>query len=205
MDVKVKICGITNLDDALGAAQAGADALGFIFAGGSPRLLTLEAAAAISRQLPSHPMRVGVFADAPAEFVAEAIQRCGLAMAQFHGSESPEFCAQFGVMSMKAFRVRDAASLDAIAAYTVDAILLDTHVPGRLGGTGAVFDWTLARDARKFGKPVFLAGGLNADNVAGALRVAEPFGVDVSSGVEAMPGKKDLEKVRRFIAAVRTA
>ncbi len=203
MDIKVKICGITNVEDATAVVEAGADALGFVFAEGSKRFLTIEAAEAIARKLPSHPMRVGVFVDAPAGFVAEAIQRCGLAMAQFHGAEPPEFCGQFGVMSLKAFRVKDAASLAPLADYPVDAILLDAYVPGQQGGTGAAFDWKLAIAAKKFGKPIFLAGGLTPGNVAEAVRLAQPFGVDVSSGVEKAPGRKDLEKVRRFIAAVR--
>ena len=204
--VTVKICGITSLEDALGAAAAGADALGFVFAEGSPRLLSIEAAEAITRRLPPHPMRVGVFVDAPAHFVAMAIQRCGLAMAQFHGAETPEFCAQFGVMAMKAFRVRDNHSLAEMENYAVDAILLDSHVPGAApGGTGVAFDWTLALKAKNFGKPLFLAGGLTPDNVAQAVRLVQPFGVDVSSGVEKAPGKKDLDKVRRFIAAARAA
>jgi len=205
VDVKVKICGITNVEDALAAADAGADALGFVFADASKRFLTIDAAEAITRRLPPSPMRVGVFVDSPTEMVAEAVQRCGLAMAQFHGSEPPEFCGQFGVMAMKAFRVKDAASLDAIAEYNVDAILLDAYVPGQAGGTGAAFDWRLALAARKFGKPIFLAGGLTPENVGNAVRLAQPFGVDVSSGVEKDPRHKDLDKVRRFVAAVRNA
>jgi phosphoribosylanthranilate isomerase len=137
--------------------------------------------------------------------VAAAIQRCGLTLAQFHGQETPDFCAQFGVMTMKAFRVKDAASLEEIAAYRVDAILLDSYVKGQLGGTGAKFNWDLALEAKKFGKPIFLAGGLTPENVAEAIRLTQPFGVDVSSGVEQAPGKKDPDKVRRFIAAARAA
>jgi phosphoribosylanthranilate isomerase len=204
-DVKIKICGITNLADGKAAAEAGADAVGFVFSDDSPRCIPLETAEEIGAQLPPDLMRVGVFVNAPADFVATAIQRCGLTLAQFHGNETPEFCAQFGTMTLKAFRVRDAASLDEIEAYRVDAILLDSFVPGQPGGTGASFNWNLAVEAKKFGKPIFLAGGLTPDNVAEAVRLAQPFGVDVSSGVEKAPGKKDLDKVRRFIAAVRAA
>jgi len=204
-DVKIKICGITNAEDALLAANAGADALGFVFSPASPRYVALEFAEAIARKIPAHVMRVGVFVDAPADEVMEAISRCGLAAAQFHGSEPPEYCGQFGVMTMKAFRVRDEASLAGAGAYAVDAFLLDSFVPGQPGGTGASFNWKLAAEAKIFGKPVFLAGGLTPENVAEAIRTAQPFGVDVSSGVERLPGKKDADKVRRFIAAARGA
>ena len=204
-DVKIKICGITNVADGLLAVEAGADAVGFVFCEKSPRRVAVETAAEINGRLPPHLMRVGVFVDSPADFVAAAIQRCGLTLAQFHGQETPEFCAQFGVMTMKAFRVQDAAALEEIAAYRVDAILLDSYVKGQLGGTGANFNWDLALEAKKFGKPIFLAGGLTPENVAEAIRLTQPFGVDVSSGVEQSPGKKDPDKVRRFIAAARAA
>jgi phosphoribosylanthranilate isomerase len=204
-DVKVKICGITNVADGKAAADAGADAVGFIFCEDSPRWVAVETAAEISAALPPYLMRVGVFVDAPEDFVAGAIQRCGLTMAQFHGSEPQEYCGQFGVMAMKAFRVKDAASLEGIGAYRVDAVLLDSYVKGHAGGTGEKFNWDLAVEAKKFGKPIFLAGGLTAENVAEAIRATQPFGVDVSSGVEASPGRKDHDKVRRFIAAARGA
>jgi phosphoribosylanthranilate isomerase len=204
-DVKIKICGITNLADARVAAEAGADAVGFIFCEDSPRRVSVETAEMISAQLPPHLMRVGVFVNPPADLVAGAIQRCGLTLAQFHGQETPEFCLQFGVMTMKAFRVKDAAALEEIAEYQVDAVLLDSYVNGQAGGTGAKFNWNLAVEARKFGKPIFLAGGLTPENVAEAVRMTQPFGVDVSSGVEQSPGKKDADKVRRFIAAARSA
>jgi phosphoribosylanthranilate isomerase len=201
---RIKICGITNVADGLAAAAAGADALGFVFAPESKRRLSLDAAESVARQMPPDVMRVGVFVDASEDEVFAAIQRCGLTMAQFHGAETPEFCGQFGVMTMKAFRIENAASLDPIPDYPVDAILLDSHTPGQRGGTGATFNWELAVAAKKFGKPIFLAGGLTCDNVADAIRLVRPFGVDVSSGVEISAGKKDAEKIRRFIAAVRT-
>ncbi len=135
-------------------------------------------------------MKVGVFVDAPADFVMAAIQRAGLTMAQFHGAETPEYCGQFGVMTMKAFRVQNAASLEAIGAYAVDAVLLDAYVPGQLGGTGAAFRWSWRWRAKRFGKPIFLAGGLTPENVAEAIRVAQPFGVDVASGVGDGAGEK---------------
>lgn len=205
MSVKVKICGLTNAADALGAAEAGADLLGFVFYEQSPRHVPVAVAAAITRQVPAFVAKVGVFVDAPEELVRRALSECGLSVLQFHGNETPEFCIQFGVMSMKAFRVRDAASLDMLPAYHTDAWLLDAYTAGQLGGTGATFNWELAIAARKLGRPVFLAGGLTPENVADAVRRVQPFGVDVSSGVESAPGRKDLQKVRAFITAAKQA
>jgi phosphoribosylanthranilate isomerase len=205
MDVKVKICGITSIADAEAAVEAGADALGLMFYPGSPRYITLETAQAIERGLPPFIMRVGVFADPAPEEVFSAIHQCGLSLLQFHGRETPQFCQQFGMMTMKAFRIRDAQSLQEIPSYQTDSFLLDSYVPGLPGGTGETFNWNLAVEAGKFGKPIFLAGGLTPDNVANAVRTARPFGVDVSSGVEKSPGKKDYGKMRAFVAAVRAA
>lgn len=205
MSVKVKICGLTNAADALGAAEAGADLLGFVFYEQSPRHVPVAAAARITRELPAFVARAGVFVDAPEELVTRAISECGLSVLQFHGNESPEYCTQFSVMSMKAFRVRDAASLELLPAYPTDAWLLDAYTAGQLGGTGATFNWELAIAARKLGRPIFLAGGLTPENVAEAVRKVQPFGVDVSSGVESAPGRKDLGKVRAFITAAKQA
>ena len=204
MSTRVKICGVTNPADALAAVEAGADALGFNFYEKSPRHLTVRAAAGISKQLPPFVMRVGVFVNAPEELVLRAIGNCGLTMLQFHGDEPPEFCTQFGLMSMKAFRVQDARSLPELPKYQTDAYLLDAFSPAARGGTGEKFNWKLAIEAQKFGKPIFLAGGLTPENVAAAVRKVRPFGVDVASGVEGSPGKKDSKKVRAFIAAVRS-
>src|SRR5208282_3962087 len=170
----------------------------------SPRYVSLKTAAAISKQLPPFVMRVGVFVDAETDFILRAIGEAGLTMLQFHGDEPPEFCTQFGLMSMKAFRIRDAESLKEIPKYQTDAYLLDAYSPEARGGTGEKFNWNLAIEAQKFGKPIFLAGGLTPENVADAVRKVRPFGVDVSSGVESAPGKKDRKKVRDFIAAVRS-
>jgi len=205
MSVKVKICGITNLADALAAIAAGADALGFNFYEKSPRFVSLETATEISKQLPPFVMRVGVFVNAPEEFILRAIGEAGLTMLQFHGDEPPEFCTQFGLMSMKAFRIRDAESLKEILKYQTDAYLLDAFSPEARGGTGEKFNWNLAVEAQKFGKPIFLAGGLTPRNVAEAVKKVQPFGVDVSSGVESAPGKKDHAKVKSFLAAVKSA
>jgi len=204
MPVKVKICGITNLPDGTAAAEAGADALGFVFYDQSPRRISLEAAASLIRQLPPFVMKVGVFVNAPEDLVVRAIRECGLNLLQFHGDESPEYCLQFGLMSMKAFRIRDAASLQALPGYHTDAWLLDAYAPDKPGGTGETFNWDLAYEAQGLGRPIFLAGGLTAENVAEAVRCARPYAVDVSSGVEAAPGRKDLAKVIAFIRAAKS-
>ena len=203
MPVKVKICGITNLADGMAAAEAGADALGFVFYEHSPRFIALEAAAAIIRELPPFIIKAGVFVNAPEDAVLRAVRECNLNLLQFHGDESPEFCMQFGLMSMKAFRIRDASSLSALRNYPTEAWLLDAYNPDKLGGTGKSFNWDLALEAQSWGRPIFLAGGLTPDNVGEAVRRARPYAVDVSSGVEAAPGRKDYAKVRAFIQAAK--
>ena len=132
-----------------------------------------------------------------------AIRQGGLNLLQFHGEETPEYCLQFGLMSMKAFRIRDAASLQLLPNYPTDAWLLDAYNPAKPGGTGETFNWDLARQAQTRGRPVFLAGGLTPENVAEAIQRARPYGVDVSSGVEAAPGRKDHAKVKAFIQAAK--
>ena len=203
MSTRVKICGITNLADAQAAIAAGADVLGLNFYEGSPRHISMKTAAEIANKLPPFVMRAGVFVNADEDLVTRAIGECGLSLLQFHGDEPPDFCAQFGLMSMKAFRIRDAESLKELPRFQTDAYLLDAFSPEARGGTGEKFNWDLAIEAQKFGKPVFLAGGLTPENVADAVRKVRPFGVDVASGVESSPGKKDHAKIRAFIAAVR--
>ncbi len=203
MAVVVKICGITNLEDALCAAESGADALGFVFHETSPRCIALEAAAGIAQKLPLHIVKVGVFVDAPEDIVLRAIAGCGLNLLQFHGNESPQYCLEFGLMSMKAFRIKDAASLQDLSNYPTDAWLLDSYVAGKLGGTGQKFNWELARQAQALGRPIFLAGGLTPENVADAVLQVQPYAVDVSSGVEIRPGMKDHDKVKAFIRAAK--
>ena len=205
MSTWVKICGITNLEDAQVAIEARADVLGFVFYKTSPRHVTIGAAAAISKQLPGFVMRVGVFVNALKAEVLRAIGECGLNLLQFHGDEPPDYCLQFGLMSMKAFRMRDAGTLKELKPYQTNAWLLDAYSPEAVGGTGEKFNWDLAVEAQKFGKPIFLAGGLTPENVAEAVRKVRPFGVDVSSGVEISPGKKDPAKVRAFINAAKAA
>ena len=202
--VRIKICGITNLEDALLAVDLGADALGFIFYPKSPRTVAPAAALAIIAQLPPLVTTVGVFVDEDAAAVQDLAARVGLDWVQLHGQESPEYCRSLGRRVIKGFRVQDQHSLTALAAYrgAAQALLLDTYKKGQIGGTGETFDWALAREARKFG-PIILAGGLNPENVAQAIAAAQPQAVDVASGVESAPGKKDPEKLKRFFAAVR--
>jgi len=204
MSTRVKICGVTSVADAQMAAEAGADLIGLMFYERSPRYITLPTAVEISRALPPFVMRAGVFVNPEPDFVMRAIAECGLHLLQFHGDEPSEFCTQFGLMSLKAVRVRDAASIQTLANYQTDAFLLDAHSKSGLGGTGEKFNWELAKDAQQFGKPIFLAGGLTPENVADAVRQVQPFGVDVSSGVESAPGKKDPAKVRAFITAAKS-
>ena len=205
MKTQVKICGITSVADALAAAGAGADMIGLMFYAGSPRHVTLAQAAEIGRALPPFVLRVGVFVNPEPDLVTRAIGDCGLNLLQFHGDEDSDFCTQFGVMSLKAVRVKNEESLKTLEKFHTDAFLLDAYSAAGLGGTGEKFNWARADEARKFGKPIFLAGGLTPENVADAVRQVRPFAVDVSSGVETAPGKKDEAKVRAFIAAVQTA
>jgi len=203
--IKIKICGITNVGDAQAAVQAGADALGFIFYKGSPRFMTSAAAAAIIRTVPASVEKVGVFVDPTCELVDEAIAAAGITTLQFHGNEEPNFCRSFGLKVIKGFRVHGEATLAALKNYEREVWLLDTFLPGILGGTGERFDWTLAQRAVRLGGQVMLAGGLTSKNVAAAIQQVQPYGVDVSSGVESSPGKKNHELVRQFIMAARAA
>jgi len=205
MSARVKICGITRVEDALAAVDAGADALGFMFFGASPRCITYEQAAEILRQVPPFVARVGVFVNPSANKVRAAIAETGIDTLQFHGEESPGFCRQFGLRVIKAFRVRDAESLTPLADFRSEAWLLDSFVEGKQGGTGAVFNWDLAAQAVKQGGHVILAGGLAPENASDAVRQVRPYALDVSSGVELAPGRKDAAKIRAFIAAAKGA
>ena len=203
MNPKVKICGITNISDALAAVEAGADALGFMFYEPSPRYISPEVAGAVIRELPPLIACVGVFVNATAEEVKRTQVTAGIDTFQFHGDESPEFCEGFGSRTIKAFRVRDESCLTEMSRFEVGAWLLDAFVPGQLGGTGATFNWNLATKAKASGRPMILAGGLTVDNVARAVLEVSPYGLDVSSGVERAPGKKDSQKMREFVSRVR--
>ena len=203
--VHVKICGITNIDDAQAAVDAGADALGFVFYPPSPRHVTPEQAAAIIRRLPPFVTTVGLFVDVALTAVHAIAAQCRLDRIQLHGSETPEYCARVDQPVIKAFRIKDADSLGHVQEYRVAAYLLDAYVEGALpGGTGASFAWELAAQAKPYG-PIILAGGLTAANVEAAVTRIRPYGVDVSSGVERSPGVKDHQKVRAFVARAKDA
>jgi len=202
--IKIKICGITNLEDAQVAVAAGADALGFVFYEKSPRNITPQKAAAIIAQLPPFIQTIGLFVDEDEARVNWTADFCGLDLVQLHGDEPPEYCLDIRRRVIKAFRVKDGGSLGMIGTYQVAGYLLDAWSPDAPGGTGLTFDWSLARRVAG-AKPIILAGGLSPENVAVAIAAVSPYAVDVSSGVEAAPGKKDHQKVQAFIAAVRTA
>jgi phosphoribosylanthranilate isomerase len=196
--VRVKICGITNIEDALQAVAAGADALGLVFHEASPRHVTPEQAATIIRALPPFVQAVGLFVNATAEFVNATAGQCRLDLVQLHGDESPEYCGLIERRVVKAFRVKDITSLDPLKEYQVAGYLLDAWSPSAYGGTGMAFNWEVAKVAEKY-SPIILAGGLTPDNVRSAVEIVAPYAVDVSSGVEASPGRKDPARVREFI------
>lgn len=202
---RVKICGITNLDDALVAVDAGADALGFNFATG-PRKVDPKTARRIIERLPPFVVVVGVFVGEDTS-VARIADECGVQVIQLHGGESAHFADSLSPRPVvPVVHVKDAASLKAIASYQgASAILLDAKAPGMLGGTGRTFDWDLAVEAKRFGKPIILAGGLNPDNVADAVRAVDPYAVDAASGVESSPGRKDHELLRAFVGNAKGA
>lgn len=196
--IRVKICGITSKDDALMAVAAGADALGFVFFEKSPRAISPQKAAAIIRDLPPFIQSVGLFVDEDAELVNWSAEFCGLDLVQLHGEEEPDYCQEITRRVIKAFRVKDAASLAGVHRYKVAGYLLDAWSPLAVGGTGQTFDWELARGGGIAPK-LILAGGLTPESVAEAVRIVVPYAVDVSSGVESLPGRKDPDKVRAFI------
>ncbi|HEY3246702.1 MAG TPA: phosphoribosylanthranilate isomerase [bacterium] len=194
--VRIKICGILDVENALAAADAGADAIGLVFAP-SRRRVTGEQAQAIVNALPPFVTKVGLFVDADLRTIHEVADVCALDVIQLHGNESPEFCAGLHRPVIKAIRVKDASSLTAMDAYRVAAFLLDGFHPEIAGGTGLTFDWNLAAELDGSYR-VILSGGLTPDNVGDAIRTVHPYGVDVSSGVET-DGRKDPVKIREFI------
>lgn len=206
MTVKVKICGLTNAEDAAVAVEAGADAVGFVFHKKSPRCAEVEAVKAIVRQLPPFVLPIGVFVNEEAKVVRDVMDSCGLALAQLHGDETAAYCETLGRPVLKAIRLKDRRSFLALAEFQgragVRGFLVDAFSPDAYGGTGQVADWSLAAEAASVAR-ILLAGGLTPGNVAQAIEQVHPYGVDVSSGVEAAPGKKDHAKVRAFVQAVR--
>jgi phosphoribosylanthranilate isomerase len=203
MSVKVKICGITNAADAHRAVGYGADALGFIFHEASPRNISVPLARQIVSTLPPFVTTVGVFVNATIDRVREVRQQAGLDLVQLHGDESPETVSALGPSVIKAIRIKGAESFDGIERYEPRAFLLDAHDDAVYGGSGLKFDWDLAQWVDEV--PVLIAGGLTPDNVAEAIRVTRPYGVDVSTGVEAEPGRKDPVKLQAFIQNAKAA
>lgn len=195
--VRVKICGLMCVEDALAAAQAGADALGFVFAEGRHRV-TPEQARAMIAALPPFVSTVGVFVNEDAAIVRQVADFCRLDLLQFQGDEPPDYCAGFQRRMIKGFKVKDQDSLARLEGYDVAAYLLDSYVAGQSGGTGRTFDWELVRGV-KAARPVILAGGLTPANVSRAIAIVQPYAVDVSSGVENASGRKDHEKMIEFV------
>lgn len=205
MRVRSKICGITRVEDALAAVEAGADAIGLVFYAKSSRAVSVEQAAEIVQALPPFVTSVGLFVNMPREQLLAVLQQVPLDLLQFHGDESPAECEGYGRPYIKALRVRPGENVAAAMAPYAGArgILLDTFVEGVPGGTGAAFDWSLVPQG--VARPIILAGGLEAHNVAAAIRQVRPYAVDVSGGVEASKGIKDAGKIRAFVKSVRDA
>ncbi|HIB79998.1 MAG TPA: phosphoribosylanthranilate isomerase [Candidatus Marinimicrobia bacterium] len=192
--IPTKICGITNLDDANVAVENGASAIGFIFYEKSPRTISINNAKSISKHLPKTIARVGVFVNHEKDFIRLAISEVPLDMIQLHGDETPDFCNQFDVAILKALRIKNEASLSVMDQYDVAVFLLDTFSNDQYGGTGETFDWSVLN--RKFKTPIILSGGLNPENILDAIDAVNPSAVDVNSGVESSPGKKDFNKLK---------
>jgi phosphoribosylanthranilate isomerase len=202
--VKAKVCGITTPEDALAAASSGADAIGLVFAE-SPRKVSVEEAREIAAALPEGVLKVGVFVNEEPEEVLRIAREVGLNYAQLHGDETPEtvtFLREGGVKVMKALRVRDEGSLAAMEGYGADLVMLDAWSEKARGGTGKRFDWALAKSLRGRGN-IVVSGGLSPENVREAISFFAPYGVDASSSLEEAPGKKNEERVRRFVSAAK--
>lgn len=209
--VRVKFCGITSIEDATKAASTGCDALGFVFFKESPRYVTIENVECIVKKMPPFISKVGIFVNEDIRFIEECVDRCGLDVVQLHGDENIKYCVDFenlkfrGVKLIKAIRVKDKDSLNSIENCHADAILLDAYRSNVYGGTGKGFDRSLALIAKEYGRRLIVAGGLNPDNVYDIIKEIKPYGVDVSSGIESSPGKKNLELMEEFIGEVRRA
>ncbi len=202
---RIKICGMTRVEDALAAAQLGAHAIGLVFFAGSPRAVTPQQARDIIAALPPFVVPVGLFVNADAQAVRNTIAAAPVQLLQFHGDETPQYCAGFGLPYLRAVRVRPGVDLLQYARdfHTARGLLLDAYVDGVQGGTGATFDWSLI--PRDLPVPVVLSGGLHAENVTEAVRRVRPWAVDVSSGVESAKGIKDVRKMAAFMTGVRNA
>ncbi|MDD5595039.1 MAG: phosphoribosylanthranilate isomerase [Candidatus Omnitrophica bacterium] len=202
--VKVKICGITNLEDARVSVAAGCDALGFLFYKKSPRYISVQKAKEIIKDIPKNIIKIGVFVNATEKSIKQVAKECGLDILQFHGNESPEFCKKFKHYKIiKVFRIKNKSSLKDVLKYKVFAYLFDTFSKSKLGGTGKKFNWKLVTQLDNLKQTIFLSGGLDEKNVQAAIRAVHPQWVDASSSLEALPGKKDYRRVRKFIAAAK--
>ncbi len=202
--VKIKICGITNKRDAIDASDLGVDMLGFVFYKKSKRYVEPKIVRDIVNELPLSISKVGVFVDLDKKKVLEIAEECSLNMLQFHGEEAPDYCTEFnGIYKIvKAFRIKDSNSLKGINDYNADFYMLDAYSSREKGGTGESFDWNIIENF-EFLKPIILSGGLDSSNVCQAIQKVSPYGVDVSSGVEESPGKKDLKLMGDFVRKVR--
>ncbi|MEK6732768.1 MAG: phosphoribosylanthranilate isomerase [Candidatus Omnitrophota bacterium] len=211
MRVRVKFCGITSVEDKDSAIKAGADAIGLVFFKDSPRFVALEKAEIIAKDTPPFVSIVGVFVNERLDFIEECVERCNLNAVQIHGDEDVNYCLKFkdlklqGVKLIKGIRVRDRESLSVIENCPADAILLDAYKKDAYGGTGQGFDRTLAIIAKEYGKNLIISGGLSTDNVYDIIKEVKPYGVDVSSGIESSPGKKNIELMEEFIQEVHRA
>jgi phosphoribosylanthranilate isomerase len=195
---KIKICGITNLKDALMAAKLGADAIGFVFAK-STRRITPEKAGDIVLKLPWKLVRIGVFVNEKPERVNRVVRVCGLDLVQLHGDETPAYCKKISSRIIKAVRIKSKKDIEKIKKYKVAAVLLDAYSKSKYGGTGKTFDWNLAKNVKRSKVPVILSGGLNEKNIMEAIKKVRPYAVDVSSGVESSPGCKNAKKMKKVI------
>ena len=204
--MNIKICGITNQEDALHAISLGAKAIGFIFHKESPRYIRPEKAEEITLFLPPFIQIVGVFVNQSQETIKKITEQCRLDIIQLHGNESPSFCLKLNQRVIKAFHIQNPEDLEPIANYqgTVSGILLDTKITGMLGGTGKVFDWGLALKVKELDIPIILSGGINATNIKKAITMVQPYAIDLCSGVENEPGKKDYNKMKRLIEVFRS-
>jgi phosphoribosylanthranilate isomerase len=209
--IRVKFCGITSSTDAEKAVSAGPDALGFVFFKDSPRYVEPERAEAIIKDLPPFVTSVGIFVNEDIRFIQDCVEKCGLGAVQIHGDETPEYCSIFrglklkGVKLIKGIRLKDQETIRSIEDCQADAVLLDAYKKDMYGGTGKVLDRSLAVLAKEYGKKLIISGGLNPDNVREIIEELRPYAVDVSSGIESSPGKKNTELMEEFMQEVRMA
>ena len=201
-DIKIKICGITNIEDARAASDLGADALGFIFYKDSKRYVAPETVKDIISELPLFITKVGVFVKSDLNEILSIKEKTGIDIAQLHGDETPEFCRSIPFKVIKVIRVKDKSDLGQVAQYSDQDILFDTYSDKEYGGTGESFNWEILKDL-SLSRNIILSGGLSPDNVLDAVKIVRPYAVDVSSGVESEPGKKDHKKIKQFIEAIK--